>query len=491
MIWQSTALMTVIDLVIVATTGAALWMLFKGRARLVDPRLRLGEALAAFGVAAIGLFYLVDLVIMYVLPSLIGREAAAATVESLHLNYSWPVILFGVLIAFAGFAHSRRGLFSVVDELKSSQERYQAFVAQSSEGIWCADLERPMPLTLSETEQIDHFYRHSYLAVCNDAFAQMMGFAQADQAVGLRGGDFYPRSDPQSERILREFVRGDYRVVGQETQRTTPDGETRFFLSNISGIIEGGTLLRAWGSQQDITERKRAEVALRDSHQQLEELSRRLITVQETERTHVARELHDEIGQALTAVKLNLVKLDMIANDPPMLEQIEDSMAIVDAAVEEVRNLALDLRPSLLDDLGLIAALRWYTDRQASRAGLSSSFEAEEMEARPAGDIETACFRVAQEAITNVVRHSKANQFAVQLRRTDGELELTVKDDGAGFDTAAARRRSMQERMGLVGMEERVMLVDGRFAIDSTPGGGTTVRAAFPLSAHAAAAQPS
>ncbi len=180
------------------------------------------------------------------------------------------------------------------------------------------------------------------------------------------------------------------------------------------------------------------ERELRTSRHQMEALSRRLIDVQGTERAHIARELHDQIGQALTAVKLKLQTIQRRSESPSISDSIAEGIATVDRAAEEVRSLALDLRPSALDDLGLVAALRWYTNRLGERAGIGVTFCADKLERRPPSNVETASFRVAQEALTNVVRHAKARSAVVELRRKGEHLELTVRDDGTGFDTVIA-----------------------------------------------------
>ena len=225
--------------------------------------------------------------------------------------------------------------------------------------------------------------------------------------------------------------------------------------------------------EQRAAERQQAEEALQI-------LSRQLLEAQENERRHIARELHDEIGQALTAVKINL----QAAQRTPeaLVSYLEDSISIVDRTVQQVRTLSLDLRPALLDDLGLVVALRWYVDRQAQRTGFTAQFVADPLETRPRPDIETACFRVAQEALTNVVRHARAQQVRVELRQRDTELHLLIRDDGKGFDVRTAQERAAQgASMGLLGMQERVWLVGGQIAIESAPAWGTEIRVRFPL----------
>jgi len=209
-------------------------------------------------------------------------------------------------------------------------------------------------------------------------------------------------------------------------------------------------------------------------------LSQQLMEAQETERRHLARELHDEIGQALTAVKINLQAIQRAPGDSA--NRLHESIAIVDRALQQVRDLSLDLRPSLLDDLGLVAALRWYLDRQAQRAGFAAEFAAQPAEIRVDAHVATACFRVAQEAVTNIVRHAQARHARLDLHQQGPELQLAIRDDGTGFDVAAARERAVRGgSLGLLGMQERVLLMGGRLDLQSTPGHGATLVARLPL----------
>lgn len=233
----------------------------------------------------------------------------------------------------------------------------------------------------------------------------------------------------------------------------------------------------------DISERRKMEEALQAANRQLQALSGRVIEIQESERRYVARELHDEIGQALTAVKINLqFLLRQQADRPPA--SLENSIAIVDGALEQVRGMSLDLRPSQLDDLGLVAALRWYLDRQARMAGVTVGFNADTLSRRLDTAIETACFRIAQEAVTNALRHARAQCVWVELRlrEREHELLLLIRDNGGGFNVAAARDGATSGRsLGLLSMEERAGLAGGRLEIVSAPDSGTEIRAHFPM----------
>ncbi|MFV9503218.1 MAG: PAS domain S-box protein [Oscillochloridaceae bacterium umkhey_bin13] len=222
-----------------------------------------------------------------------------------------------------------------------------------------------------------------------------------------------------------------------------------------------------------------AEVQM--GHERLQSLSQRLLEVQELERRTIAGELHDEIGQALTIVKLHLENLRTPTGILALSTQVDESISIVQQALDQVRSLSLDLRPSLLDDLGLVAALRWYVARQARAASFAIHFTADEWAGRLIPILETACFRIAQEALTNIIKHAQASEVWVQLQY-DTELCLMIRDNGIGFHLPQTDARiSGNESLGLLSMRERASLSGGRLTIVSEPGQGTTVAAYFPM----------
>jgi signal transduction histidine kinase len=227
------------------------------------------------------------------------------------------------------------------------------------------------------------------------------------------------------------------------------------------------------------------ELEQQRASQKLQVLSHRLVEVQETERRHIARELHDEIGQSLTAAEMNLQAALQAPGTAALERRLEDSIQAVERVLEQVHDLSLNLRPSMLDDLGLEPALRWYTHRQAALTGMQAEFRAEQLGERLDSVIETECFRVAQEALTNVVRHAQARAVCVQLSRANGHIHLSVRDNGIGFDVAALREEAVQgASLGLLSMEERTALAGGGLEFKSAPGQGTEVHAWFPLKWH-------
>lgn len=169
----------------------------------------------------------------------------------------------GEPIGFIGVAKDITQRRATEQALRASEERYRAFIEQTAEGVWRVELEEPLPLGLPEDAQIDHFYTYAVMGECNDAMARMYGLAEASDLVGVRLGDLLPRSDPHNVEYLRSWVRNRYRLIEAESHERDVHGRDRYFLNNFIGIIESGKLLRAWGSQRDITERRRAEDQLR------------------------------------------------------------------------------------------------------------------------------------------------------------------------------------------------------------------------------------
>jgi signal transduction histidine kinase len=220
---------------------------------------------------------------------------------------------------------------------------------------------------------------------------------------------------------------------------------------------------------------QQSQDSLRASQERYRSLSRRLLEQQEHERGVLARELHDQLGQSLVAISLSL---DAIKGElsPASRARVPESMRVIEKMIEQVQTLAFELRPSTLDDLGLVEALRNLVARQGERTGVRGRVTATPTDVRAPAEIETACFRIVQEALSNVARHARARHFEVTLTAEDVALEVTVTDDGVGFNVEPLRTG-----LGLVGMGERAEFAGGRLDIESGPGAGTTVRARFPL----------
>jgi two-component system sensor histidine kinase UhpB len=300
---------------------------------------------------------------------------------------------------------------------------------------------------------------------------------------------------------LLATVRGAHDIHTYDAVRLTKDGRCIDVSVTLSPLKDAvGQFVGVSKVIRDISERKRGETLLQQAHEALEIkvqertaelsaanhslriLSSQLMQVQEEERSRLARDLHDEVGQLLTALKIDLQDIQHGEVRDARFSPLTDSLELVDRLLTQVRTLALDLRPSLLDDLGLVPALRWYANRQAVRNGWILSLSVEGMDGRIPIPIEVTCFRVAQEALTNIAKYSQAKMIDLALRRQDQDVTLLIQDDGVGFDVILARRRAQSgESIGLLGMEERVRLAGGSLVISSAPGEGTRLELCFSL----------
>jgi signal transduction histidine kinase len=234
-------------------------------------------------------------------------------------------------------------------------------------------------------------------------------------------------------------------------------------------------------SIEDITPRMLSHVALHDANARLQKLSRRVLAVQEEERRAIALELHDDLGQSLAAIKIALHGLQEKLPPEPA-RAVAHTIEIVDGVLATVRRLSYSLRPPQLDQFGLAGAIRALAEQQREATGIAIECRFGDVAARAAPDVEVACYRIVQEALNNAARHAGASLVVVELQAKDRLLQVAVRDDGAGFDEAQARRRSERSgSLGLVGMAERAQLAGGWFRVRSSPGAGTRISVALPM----------
>ena len=207
-----------------------------------------------------------------------------------------------------------------------------------------------------------------------------------------------------------------------------------------------------------------------------------IINAQEQERQRIARELHDETSQVLTSLMISLAVLEESIESPEARERIADTRALAHSTLRAIRSLSIDLRPSALDDLGLLPALRWYVKEYQKKCSIEVDFRSSGLKERLPAEMETALYRIVQECLTNTARHANAHKVHVTLKETKSAVKATIKDDGHGFDYEALLKNPGQERgLGLAGMQERAVLLDGTLNISSAPGKGTTVEVTIPL----------
>lgn len=308
----------------------------------------------------------------------------------------------------------------------------------------------------------------------SDSFAEMLGCTPSE----LAGTVFFERFHVNTRIWLEEIARDPTARAMQEPWLAE--------LVPLNGAGRRDVLLRLnaapylgesmfVGAVLDVTERRRGERAMEDYARRLRLLSQQVMEVQENERRNLARELHDEIGQQLTMVKLTLAVL--ATRDEQMREELAEALSAVSSLMQQVRDLSLDLRPSMLDDLGLAPTLRWYVGRVGKLACIDTHLDLPVEFPRLKTEIETLFFRVAQEAITNVMRHAAATTLWLKLGIEDDRVVLDVQDNGAGFELDAARLRALQGgSAGLLGMQERAALAGAQFELVASTGQGTRLR---------------
>ena len=211
-----------------------------------------------------------------------------------------------------------------------------------------------------------------------------------------------------------------------------------------------------------------------------------IINAQEQERQRIARELHDETSQVLTSLLISLAVLEKSVETTDARERIADTRALAHSTLRAIRNLSIDLRPSALDDLGLLPALRWYVKEYQKKCSIVVDFHATGFKERLPAEMETALYRIVQECLTNTAKHANARKVSIMLKEDIGQVYARIVDDGQGFDYEALLKTPGQERgLGLAGMHERAVLLDGKLDIHTVPGQGTTIQVSIPLPATA------
>jgi PAS domain S-box-containing protein len=359
----------------------------------------------------------------------------------------------------------RRERRRAMDALRESEERYRRIASATTDYIYTVSVENG---AAQET-------RHG--AGCKAVTGFNAGEFDADPYLWI--SMVAPDDRKTVEERTRRVLAGED-VAPIEHRLVRKDGEQRWVLSTIVPRRDtAGRLLSYDGLIQDITERKQADEMLRNYTHQLRILSARLMEARESERRQIAHELHDEIGQALTGIKLSIDAVQRKADKTAatVLSSVQDEL---NSLMVRVRDLSLNLRPSLLDTLGLVPTLQWHFKRYTAQTGVAVNFIHDQTANRLAPEIEIALFRVVQEALTNVARHAHVNSVDVSLRITGRNACAEIDDRGSGFDVDASLERGAT--MGVAGMRERVSGLGGELALHSAKGAGTTLIATIPLS---------
>ena len=369
----------------------------------------------------------------------------------------------GVVVAFTDISQQKQA----EEAIRQAEERYRSIFENAVEGIFRTTKDG------------------RYLVV-NPALARLYGFDSPQEmmaAVTDIARQVYVEPARRGEFIRRMYEEGE--VIGFESQIRRRDGGVIWISENVRAVRDtGGAIVGYEGTVENITQRKEAEEQLQQSLDRLRTLSGRLEVVREEERARIARELHDELGVELTCLKIDLSRVNTIAGEVEnarlrrkLNEKMRGMIDKVDSTIIDVQRIVSELRPGVLDDLGLVAAIEWQSEEFQRLTGITCTCtaNAEDIDVEP--ERATAVFRICQEALTNVARHAHATAVRISLQEQAGSLLLSVSDDGKGIPD---HKIIDPQSFGLLGMRERAALLGGEVTITRSPEKGTTITMRLP-----------
>lgn len=340
-------------------------------------------------------------------------------------------------------------------ELARNEEKYRTLVEQAVDAIALYD---------ATGKVLD----------ANTGSAHLLGYSK-EELIGMYLNDILAEEEIKNNPVRFDILEKGISTVKQRKMRrkdgTVVETEVR------SQQLPDGRFLSVI---RDLTERIAAEQQLEQSFQALRELTDYLHNIREEERSNIAREIHDELGQQLTVLKMDISWLNKKIENPSdkVKERLDELISMVDNTVKSVRRISSQLRPSMLDDLGLPAAIEWHAQEFGKRSGINVETDISTGDVKFPGKVSITVFRVFQECLTNVARHAKATKVKVSLAVNEDNLNLCINDDGIGFLTSGIENK---KTLGILGMKERVQIIHGKYEINSMPGRGTIVKVSIPL----------
>ncbi len=357
------------------------------------------------------------------------------------------------------------------EALRQSEQRYRTLVETMNEGLTVQD-------------------ENGLITYVNEKFCEMSGYSR-DEIIGRSVSDFFNLLDEENQKILKNQIAR--RIKGEresyELSWTRKDGrKVSAIVSAVPILDSNGQFKGTFAVVTDITPRKRAEKALQKSEEELRFLSSRLLTIQEEERKRIARELHDGIGQFLNFLVIGMTNALENINKRAARQASESLLALIPLiknVIEEVRRSYTDLRPPMIDNLGILATIGWFCrEFEETCPGIRIEKQVDIEESEFSDMLKITIFRILQEAFNNILKHSNADLVRLSLRKIEGTKELAIEDNGSGFDPKdLLSREDSRKGIGLTSMRERTELSGGSFAIESIRGKGTTIRVSWPCKA--------
>lgn len=390
-----------------------------------------------------------------------------------YLTYAGYAAMVAILLIGGLFGWNRmlrKRILQRTAALGESEQRFRQIAENIHETFWLT------PVDGSKMLYISPAYEAIWGRSCESLYLDPRSFIAA----------IHPEDEARIVELLGRDRERDFEV---EYRIVRPDRSIRWIRDRAFPIKDkSGHFYRIAGIAEDITERKLAEEKLKATSEQLRALSARLQSAREEEGTRTAREIHDELGSALTSLKWDLEEIDKLLAGPfePSVfvkarEKLNGPMMLADSAITAIRRIASDLRPSVLDDLGLIAAIEWQAKQFQSRTGIVCVYDFSEERAELTSEQSTAVFRIFQEALTNILRHSQATRLDIKINKDDDYFVLSISDNGKGI---TEKEKSGQQSLGILGMRERAHLIGGEVSITGAEGLGTLVTVRAPIAAH-------
>jgi len=362
-----------------------------------------------------------------------------------------------------------------------NEQLLELFFSQSLDGFFFMMLDEPVEWGdhINKEETLDYVFEHQHMTKVNDAVITQFAAVDAMALLGRTPAQFFAHDLANARARWREFF--DRGHSHTETDERRLDGTPMRIEGDYMVIHdERGWIAGHFGIQRDVTDRHQATEKIRASSEQLRALASRLQKVREEERTTIAREVHDELGQALTGLRLDVSWMrHRLPRNHEALAQCTSIIQQIDGSLAAVRRIATALRPSILDQLGLAAALEWQGQEFGTRTGTAVEMDVTTDGSSIADDIGSSVFRILQESLTNVTRYASATRVSIHMHHSAQELTLTVADNGVGF---APEQLDGTGSLGLLGMRERALACGGELGIISAPGEGTVVSLRVPLS---------
>lgn len=361
-----------------------------------------------------------------------------------------------------------------------NEKLLELFFSQSMDGFFFMMLDEPVEWneTVDKDRVLDYVFQHQRMTKVNSAILTQFNAATPEDILGTTPAQFFAHDLVAAKARWRKFF--DTGHYHSETDERRLDGSPMRIEGDYIVIYdESGRIAGHFGIQRDVTDRYLATEEIRASRQQLRALATRLQKVREEERTGISREIHDELGQALTGLKLDIAWMShRLPRDHEMRSQCVSVMERIDQTLNSVRRIATELRPSVLDQLGLEAALEWQGQEFGTRTGIEVEMQMCVDGAALPEDLGSSAFRILQESLTNVARHAKATHVRIRFVQTPTLLTLEVIDNGIGLPP---QRLDETTSLGIVGMRERALAVGGSLSITGIPFSGTTVLLSVPL----------